>query len=248
MTVVDRYGEAVRGLIEHLCANQREAIERAAALVDASVANGGVVFCASIGHGNEQDFLNRAGGPAFLQPFSWSLSVRDPVPDCRAKQPGGGAGADLELEGVRVAVRCSRMRAGDVVAVGSVSGRNRKPVELALVCREIGAKVIGFTSLAYTQRVESLHPSGLKLAEVSDVVIDLGVPYGDAAVAIEGYSIDLLPLSGVSAVMAGWMIWGRAMERMAARGCPASVFMSLNRPEGREWYEKAKARYHQLGY
>jgi uncharacterized phosphosugar-binding protein len=248
MTAAERYAEAVRGVLDHLVGRQRDAIEQAATLVEASVLNGGVVFCAAIGHGNEQDFLNRAGGPAFLQPFSYALTVRDPVPDCRANQPGGRAGGDVEIEATRTAVRCSRMRAGDVLAVGSVSGRNKRPVELALACREIGVKVIGFTSLDYTRRVESAHPSGLKLADVSDVVIDLGVPFGDAAIAIEGYEIALLPLSGVSAVTAGWMIWGRALERMAARGCPASVFMSLNRPDGRDWYEQARARYHRLGY
>ena len=53
-------------------------------------------------------------------------------------------GLQPDLEHIRCAVRTSQLRAGDVVLVGSVSGRNRMPVELAIQCREIGAKVVVF--------------------------------------------------------------------------------------------------------
>jgi len=49
-------------------------------------------------------------------------------------------------------------------------------------------------------------------------------------------------------VVGGWMIWGRAMELMAERGHPASVFMSVNRPGGREVYNRNRERFQKLGY
>jgi uncharacterized phosphosugar-binding protein len=149
---------------------------------------------------------------------------------------------------VRLAVRAGNLRAGDAVLVGSVSGKNREPVEIALACAEIGVTVIGMTSLEYTRQVESLHPSGKRLFEVAGVVIDIGAPFGDAAVAIPGYDYDLLPVSGVGFIVSGWMIWGRTLEKMAEAGDPATAYMSHNRPGGPESYRENRERYLKRGY
>ncbi len=242
-----RYVSAIRGILDHLEQTQLDAIERAASLTADSVLSGGVVFCAGVGHSIDHDYLNRAGGPAFLQPLTFHLSVNSPVPGCRKELQPAPVG-DKEAETIRTAIRSSNLRKGDIVVIGSVSGRNIRPVEIALQCQELGAKVIGLTSLTYTASVTSLHASGKKLAEVCDVVIDNGAPYGDAAVSIPGYDIDLLPVSGVSMDVAGWMLWGRAMEMMAERGTPASVFMSLNREGGQAYYDQSMARYQSNGY
>ena len=241
------YLNTIRSLLDHYERTQMDAIERAAEIAADSVLNGGAVHLASIGHSNEQDFLNRAGGPAFLQALSFSMSINDPVADCLKNRPRGEP-FDKECELVRLALRAGNLRRGDVVAVGSVSGRSVRPVAIALECRELGIHTIGFTSIAYTARIDSDHPSGKKLADVVDVVVDNGAPYGDAAVEIEGYDFPLMPVSGASMVVGGWMIWGRAMELMAERGKPASVFMSLNRPDGREVYDRNLERFNKLGY
>lgn len=132
--------------------------------------------------------------------------------------------------------------------LGSVSGKNRVPVELAIACRERGVKTIGLTSLAYTQQVESLHPSGKKLCDVVDVVLDNGAPYGDAAVEIPGYNHKLLPVSGVACAVIGHMLWGRVMEKMAENGKPATVFQSVNRPTGVADLQQAEKQYNERGY
>jgi uncharacterized phosphosugar-binding protein len=209
--------------------------------------NGGAVFCANIGHSNQDDFLNRAGGLAALQRFACSLSITDPVAECLADRPRAEP-IERDLETVRLAVRASSLRRGDVILVGSVSGKNREPVELTLACRDLGVTVIGMTSMVYTRQVESLHPSGKRLFEVADVVIDNGAPFGDAAVQIPGYDHDLLPVSGVAFIVAGWMIWGRVMEKMAELGDPATTFISANRPGGMESYHENRDRYNKRGY
>jgi uncharacterized phosphosugar-binding protein len=247
MTAPVSYISAVRAVLDHLETTQLDAVERAADLVIGSLREGGVVYCAAIGHSNEADFINRAGGLASVQPFSFSFSTNDPVPDCHRSRPRDEA-FERDLESIRFAVRASNLRRGDVMFVGSVSGKNRYPVELALSCRAIGVRVVGFTSLEYTSHVESLHPSGKKLCDVADVVVDNGAPYGDAAVRVPGYDIDLLPVSGVSMVVIGWMVWGRAMEKMAAQGAPASVFMSVNREGGKEFYDQSRKQYNERGY
>lgn len=250
-----KYLNAVRDILDHLENTQLPAVEQAADLVIQALTHGGAVFCSEIGHGNQGDFIGRAGGLAAVQPFSFGLNVHDPVPECHRDRPrpepfdrAQGKPFDRESETVRFALRASNLRAGDVILVSSVSGKNRRPIELALACREMGVKVIAFTAMDYTSRVESLHPSGKKLFEVADVAIDIGAPFGDAAVEIPGYEFKMLPVSGVSMTVIGWLMWGRVMEKMAAAGDPPSAFISINREGGPEYYQKSKADYNRRGY
>jgi uncharacterized phosphosugar-binding protein len=242
MTPLD-YLAAVRAVLTHLETTQLPAIERAADLCVHALQHQGVIYCWEIGHGIQGDFIHRAGGLAAVQHFSCRVDVADKAPTCFNR-----ANPDRDLETIRFGVATSRLRAGDVLVLGSVSGKNRVPVELALACRERGVKTIGFTSLAYTRRVDSRHPSGKKLCEVVDVVIDNGAPYGDAAVEIAGYPHKLLPVSGVSCAVAGHMLFGRVMEKMAAAGKPATVFQSVNRPTGVEDLKAAEQQYNERGY
>jgi uncharacterized phosphosugar-binding protein len=242
-----RYCEAVRDVLHHLESTQAEAIANAAELVVHALRHQGAVFCSEIGHGIQGDFLNRAGGLAALQPLTFGLNVHDPVAQCLANRPRPEA-VDREIETVRVAIRTGNLRAGDVVVIGSVSGRNVRPVEIALACRQIGVHTIGLTSLTYTANVASLHPSGKRLCEAVDVVVDIGAPYGDAAVSVPGLDVPVMPVSGVGFAVAGWMIWEKVMERMAAEGDPPTVFLSVNREGGQEYYERARRQFNERGY
>ena len=241
--IPEKYLMAVRGILTHLEETQLMAVERAAELIVTTLTHRGVVYCAEIGHGIQGDFIHRAGGLAAVQHFFYKLDLVDKAPGCFNRQ-----NPDRDLETIRFAVQTSNLHAGDVLVLGSVSGKNRGPVELALACRARGVKTVGLTSLAYSQQVASLHPSGKKLRDVVDVVIDNGAPYGDAAVEIPGYTHKLLPVSGVACAVIGHMLWGCVMEKMAAAGQPATVFQSLNRPTGSDDLKIAGAQYEQRGY
>jgi len=242
-----KYLEQVKIILNHLEQTQLPAVEKAADLIVQALTNKGCVFCAEIGHGTQGDFINRAGGLAAVQKFSFNLDISDKVPQCYADRPRVAA-FERDLETIRFAVKASNLRAGDIILVSSVSGRNRGPIELALAGRNLGVKTIGFTAMKYSDSVASLHPSGKKLHEVVDVVIDIGVPIGDAAVDIPGFDIKVMPVSGVAMDVAGWLIFGRAMEKMAARGTPPTVFMSANRKEGQEDYLAKTKQYEKKGY
>jgi uncharacterized phosphosugar-binding protein len=243
------YLRAVAELCERLD-GQAPAVEAAADLIVTALTNGGAVFTAEVGHGNQHDWLNRAGGLAALRAFSWSFTLTDSPPEARRNRPhpAGEEEAAPDLANVRHAVRVSQLRPDDVLLLGSVSGRNRVPVELALACRERGVRTVGFTSLEYTRKVASLHPSGKRLFEAVDVAVDVGAPYGDAACRLPGYDVPLLPVSGVGAIAAGWMVLGRVMEKLAARGTPASVYLSVNREGGEAFYKEQRARCEQQGF
>lgn len=242
-----RYTRAIRAVLDHLETTQTAAIERAAELVVGSVRGGGAVFVSDIGHGTQGDFLNRAGGLACVQHFTFSASVTDTVASALADRPRKEA-VDRELGLIRLAVRTSNLRPGDTLLLGSVSGRNVRPVGLALECADFGVHTVAFTSMEYTQKVTSLHPSGKRLFEAAEVTVDIGAPFGDAAVEIPGVEIKVLPVSGVAMDVAGWMIWERVMETMAAAGDPLTVFQSVNREGGQEYYKAAVERFNKRGY
>jgi uncharacterized phosphosugar-binding protein len=240
------YLQAVRNLLDHL-ETQAGKIDEAAELVAQAMSNQGVIYCYEIGHANQHDFLNRAGGLASVQAFSFSFATTAPTPECLKDRPRGRP-VESDLAAARLAVESSAMRAGDVLLLGSVSGKNRVPIEVAMACQGIGVKVVAFTSLEYTAKVESLHPSGKKLCDVAEVVIDNGAPYGDAACEIPGLDVPALPVSGVGAIVAGWMVWEAAILKMIGKGTPPTVFLSVNREGGMEFYQKMREQYEKRGF
>lgn len=242
-----KYIDAVRNILDHYEKTEVEQVERAADLIVSCVEGGGAVFCANIGHGTQADFLSRAGGLALVRPFNYSFSVDAEPAECLKNRPRQ-VPFDQSAEVIRLALRSSQLRPGDVMLMGSVSGRSLEMVELALACHEMGIRTIGFTSMAYTREVESLHPSGKKLFEAVDVVIDNGAPYGDAAVDVDGLDYKALPVSGVSMDVAGWLVWERVLEKMMEAGKAPCVFMSVNREGGMEHYQKTLAEFDRRGY
>ncbi len=245
--MTSRYSVAIREVINHLEESQAPIIEKAADIIVESLTHNGAIFCSEIGHSNQWDFLNRAGGLAALQSFSYNINISNPVADCLKDRPRKSE-IDRDVENIRFAIQNGNLRSGDVMLIGSVSGKNKGPVELALQCQSIGMKVIGFTSMDYTNQVKAQHPSGKKLFEVANVAIDDGAPYGDAAVELPGYDFKLLPVSGVGNIIAGWMLWEKVIEKMVAAGTPPSVFMSINREGGQEYYDKSRAEYNRRGF
>ena len=241
------YLQAARRSLDHLEKTQQGNVAAAADLIVAALRSGGTVNCSEIGHGIQWDFINRAGGLLAVQSFSYGLTINNPIPECRRKEQAGKPD-ERDLAQVRYAVNNSNLRPGDVMLLASVSGRNRQPVELALACRDRGVKTIGFTAMTYTQKVTSTHPSGKRLFEVVDVVVDNGAPYGDAGVEVPGYDVKLIPLSGLGMIVSGWMIWEQVMTKMAAGGTAASVFISQNRDDGPAYNDKSKAQYNQRGF
>ena len=76
-----------------------------------------------------------------------------------------------------------------------------------------GLKVVAITSLAHSRAVASGHPSGRKLYEIADWVIDNGCPHGDAVLDFGPGRPRVAPLSTV----AGVVIWNMIVAEVAAR-------------------------------
>jgi len=245
--LAEKYAQAVRDIVDKIEATQKDNIERAAEAVANSLANSGAFWLYGIGHGGEQELAGRAGGLLAASIFSFNFNTSSPVAECLRGRPRSEP-FEADLARVRLAVKCSEMRKGDVLMLASVSGRNRVPIELALAAQDGGITVIAMTSLEYTAQVESLHPSGKKLCEVADIVIDNCAPFGDACVEAEGYNHKVLPISGIAQITISWMICGQVIEKMRELGKPAHVYMSVNRAGGSEYNERVTKEYNEQGY
>lgn len=220
---IDRYLAAALEALEHARASQGEALTTAAAWVGEAVAGGHLLAVTGSGHSHmlAEEVFYRAGGLLAVLPIlDPALMLHDAaVSSSRIERLPGVAEVRLEASGIGP---------GDVLVVASNSGRNAYPIEAALVGRRLGARVVALTSLPHARSVASRHPSGLRLFEAADLVLDTGVPAGDAALRLDGLGVPVGPLSTIvgaaliEAVVVGAIAW------LLERGIEPQVLRSAN--------------------
>ena len=121
----------------------------------------------------------------------------------------------------------------DVFVIASNSGVNGSIVGMALAAKEHGHGVIAVTSLEHTARVTSKHPSGARLSEVADVVIDNLAPYGDTTLTLDGRRIvGVGAVSSMTAAFIAQLLTIAVSERIAAAGAVPPIYLSANIPAG----------------
>lgn len=135
---------------------------------------------------------------------------------------------------------------GSVVVIISNSGRNALGIETALECRERGVKTIAVTSLAHSSAADSRHPSGKRLFEIADIVIDNCGILGDAILDVEGVMGKICPTSTISGAMIVDMIMAQVVQNLVDRGMTPPVFISANVDGGDEHNKKVFAKYQHL--
>jgi uncharacterized phosphosugar-binding protein len=149
-------------------------LARLAPILGECVARGGVIHTFGSGHSElvSREIIGRAGGLVCV------TGIIDPTAGFVENLPGYGT---------RLAARYDRQHqllSGEVLIAISNSGKNCSPVEVALYARQKGLAVVALTSVAMSQATPSEHPSGKKLSDVADHVLDNGGVPGDAIVEV----------------------------------------------------------------
>ncbi len=142
----------------------------------------------------------------------------------------------------------TELKEGDVLFIGSVSGRSTDAVELAYDSAAAGVKVIVLTSLAYSNAVEPVHASGKRLYEIAALAIDMCAPVAEAMLEVEGLDAKFAASSGIASIFILWSLTSVAVEKMMADGCTPGVFRSHNFPGGPEHNEAIDAHYVEFGW
>jgi uncharacterized phosphosugar-binding protein len=241
--LIDQYFDKLRGLIDEIEAHP-EPIQQAAKLCADSIANGGAIHIFDSGHMISSELIHRAGGLVAMSALSFNLNVINTV----KIRPDGAAANTLSYGYIEHVFETNQLRAGDVLFVGSVSGKTANVIELALRAKEHGLKVIAFTALAYSRELPSEHPSGKHLYEAADLVLDNHAPFGDAMIEVEGLDYPVLPASGMGAAAAMWAVVAGIIDEMLAHGLKPTVLPSVNRPNGKNLVAQAEAEALRKGY
>jgi len=119
-----------------------------------------------------------------------------------------------------------RIETGDIMIITSNSGRNAMPIEMAMRCQKEGIYVIAMTNLEQSKNTTSRHPSGKRLFECADCVIDTCVPDGDATLDLNG--IKTGPASSIVSMFLINTIVSEAIKIVQSHGKRPYVFQSQN--------------------
>jgi uncharacterized phosphosugar-binding protein len=234
------FAEATEDAVRRVAREQADAVAVAAGLVVGGLRAGGVVQAFGTGHSQAlaMEISGRAGG---LVPTNM-IALRDLV------LLGGEPPELLFTEHLERDPAIGRrlydlagVSPSDVFVVASNSGGNGSVVELAHVVKEHGHPLVVITSMAHTSRVTSRHPSGLRLFELADVVLDNGAPYGDAVLHTGDTAV--CAVSSITAALLAQMVVAEVVRTMLDAGETPPVYLSANVPGGDAHNDALEARY-----
>jgi uncharacterized phosphosugar-binding protein len=245
MTSTNYFNCAIETL-QRIAETQKANIAAAADLIVEAIVSEHSMFSFGASHSFivTEELVYRAGGLMLINPIlphAMNLFVR-PLTATSKMERLLGFGKEL--------LNAAPIREGDLLILASVSGRNPVVIDMALTARERKIKIIGITSLAYSKGVTSRHPSGKKLPDLCDVVLDNGAPYGDAALPVEGFAEKVGPLSSVASCAIANAMVCEVVDKLVKRGIEPPVFRSANCDEGEAYnvrlLDKYRDRIHYL--
>ncbi|MEV1066233.1 SIS domain-containing protein [Streptomyces sp. NPDC050263] len=237
----DRFARESLAVLNDLTESARADVRAAAALVADCIREDGVLHAFGTGHSQAMvlELAGRAGG---LVPTN-RLQMADLVL-FGGDDPSGLDNPLLERE-PGIALRLYELaepRPQDLFVVISNSGVNNVIVEMALHAKERGHRLLAITSLAHTRSVAATHPSGKKLADLADVVLDNKAPRGDALLDLPAGGA-VCALSTLTGVLLVQMTVAETAAQLLASGDRPPVYVSANVPGGFEGNLELERRY-----
>lgn len=224
-------------LARRVAKEQEKNILKAAQAAADTLAKGGTIFTFGTGHSHllAEEIFYRAGGLAKVYPIQDGPLMLH-VSASRSSQMERFSGyAELLLHDIPC------LRRGDIIFIFANSGRNTVSVDMALCAKERGMLTVCVTSLNHSQNVTSRHPSGKRLFEVCDIVIDNGGVKGDACIEI-GKNVCGPTSTMIGAMLMQAIVCG-AVDILTAKGIEPEVFKSGNLDGGDEANQRYLEKY-----
>jgi uncharacterized phosphosugar-binding protein len=199
--IAGQWTTAAIGLLERLAEREAERVAQGAAWCADAIAAGGLVHLFGTGHSRiavEEMFPRYGSFPGFHPIVELSMTFHTQIVGANGQRQ---AMFIERVEGLAEAILANfSFRSSDVMIVFSVGGVTAVPIEMAEGARRRGMRVITVTSVAHSRASRSEHPSGRRLLDTADLVIDLGTPVGDALVTLDGLDTPIGPSSTVATV------------------------------------------------
>jgi uncharacterized phosphosugar-binding protein len=216
-------------------------LDAAIGLMTKAIEAGAVIQAFGTGHSEAfaMEIAGRAGG---LIPTN-KIALRDLVlHGSMTADALGGSSLERNPEVVAELWEISPIHPGDAFVIASNSGVNGSVVGMALLAKKNGHEVIAVTSLEHTAQVQPKHPSGLRLSEVADVVIDNLAPYGDATLDMPG-GVSVGSVSSITSAFIAQLLTIGVAERMNSDGRVPPLYVSANVPGGDEHNHALEKKY-----
>lgn len=186
LAAAERYFHEAVARLPGLLEGQRRELDRAAALCTDAIAADGLVHLFGCGHSRMmcEEMTPRQG--CYV---GWHTIVELGLTFHNLIVGPNGLRQSLHLEKTlgyaEQILRNFAFGPKDVLIVVSTSGIREVIIEMAEGAKQRGLSVIALLSKSHCEQAKPAHPSGKKLLDVADVVLDNGAPIGDSLLAIQ---------------------------------------------------------------
>ena len=234
MSVIQEFHNHINAILTDVFDQEADAMEEAAVALANANKNGQSIFGFGCNHAGliTLELFYRTGGMVTINPIrapGMMLELSPPTMTSEMERiPGYG----------KIILNNEPCKAGDVLIIHSVSGRNAVTIDMAECAREKGMTVIVVTNMNTATSVTSRHPSGKMLHDFASILIDNHGDRGDATIQLEGFEQKLASTSTVIGAAILNAVTARASEILWAEGIKPPVFMSGN-IDGGDAYNKA---------
>jgi uncharacterized phosphosugar-binding protein len=219
LPAAERYYREALERLQQLLDGQRAELDRAATLCTEAIARDGLVHLFGCGHSRMlcEEMTPRQG--CFV---GWHTLVELALTYHNPIVGPNGLRQSLHLEKTpgyaEQILRNFAFGPHDVMIVISTSGIREIIVEMAEGARQRGLPVIGVVSRAHCEQARPAHPSGKKLLDVADVILDNGAPVGDSLLALAGSASKTGPFSTVGGALVMNLLRCEVAQRLVDRG------------------------------
>lgn len=241
-----KYVSRINELIKTVIDSESENMEKCVDILFECVKNKSTIYTFGASHAGilSEELYYRAGGLMLFNPiFGREIMLdADPITLTSSMERLVGYGTIL-------AKNRADFKKGDAIIIHSVSGRNPVTLEIAQQAKDNGVTIIAITNVAYSKTVTSRHPSGKRLFEMADIVLDNHGDVGDACVKIEGLDQKVAPSSTVIGAILVNSIVAALAEKLVESGMKhPPIFYSANIDGGdqlnRKLFEEYKDSIH----
>lgn len=240
---MDLFYEEMLKVVDVLEGKEMDNIRKAFEVCAETIAQGGVVHV--FGSGHSVGFgMELAGRPGSLVPFHTIVTsdfvLHGKVSLAEFKDPD-----NIFERRADIADRLYDLydiRPQDSFIIISNSGINGVVIDFAIKAKQEGHKVIVVTSWQHTSAEASRHPSGKKLYEMGDVVIDNCGPQGDALIET-GKIEKICSISSITGAFIAQSITTETCRLLSERGVELPLLLSEDSEENRRHNAELRQKY-----
>lgn len=233
MSAIQSYYNRIGEIMDEVFNKEAQNMEKAAQVIASANKEGRAIFGFGCNHAGliTLELFYRTGGMVTINPIrapGMMLELSPPTMTSEMERISGYG---------KIILSNQPAKAGDVLIIHSVSGRNAVTIDMAECAKEKGMTVIVLTNMNTATRVTSRHPSGKMLHHFADILIDNHGDIGDATIQLEGFPQKLASSSTVVGAAILNAVVARASEILWEEGIMPPVFMSGN-IDGGDAYNK----------